>query len=249
MPALPASARRHYLWSSALVERAVREAQTASDVPGVIALHQVTAARQGEVAVGAMLLEQGARVAADVTLRPLAFTTAPDRAAAMLDQARTDLEFNRLVSSLVADAGRAAESVATTVRPRTGYVRYLSPPSCSRCAVLAGRVYRYSQGFQRHPGCDCVMVPTTVANPTFTQDPVDLMERGQVTGLSKADRKAIADGADMGLVVNVRRQSAGLRSSGRVLARRGKPTPEAIYARSTTRDEAIERLLAAGYVR
>ena len=93
------------------------------------------------------------------------------------------------------------------------------------------------------------MVPTTVANPAFVHDPVALMEAGQVTGLSKADRRAIADGADMGRVVNVRRSAAGLRSSGRVLARRGKPTPEAIYARTTTRDEAVQALTAAGYVR
>lgn len=251
MPGFPQSARRHYLWSAALVERALREAHATdfANVPNVVALHQVAAARQGEVAVGAMLAEQGIRSARDVTLSPLAFTTARGRTAGMLEQVRTDLEFDRIVSALVSDAGRSAESVATAARPNVGYVRFLSPPSCARCAILAGRVYRYSQGFQRHPGCDCTMAPTTVANPAFVHDPVALMEAGQVTGLSKADRRAIADGADMGRVVNVRRSAAGLRSSGRVLARRGKPTPEAIYARTTTRDEAVQALTAAGYVR
>ena len=88
------------------------------------------------------------------------------------------------------------------------------------------------------------MVPTTVANDQFTQDPVDLMERGLVTGLSKADRRAIADGADFNQVVNVRQQKAGLRQSGRVLARNGRPTPEGIYAAAASRDDAIQRLTA-----
>ncbi|MEO6509445.1 MAG: hypothetical protein ABIO16_00530, partial [Nocardioides sp.] len=72
---------------------------------------------------------------------------------------------------------------------------------------------------------------------------------GQVTGLSVADRKAIADGADFGQVVDVRRQAAGLGQPGRALSRRGRPTPEAIYASTSSRDEAIQRLTAAGYVR
>src|SRR5690606_23965723 len=33
------------------------------------------------------------------------------------------------------------------------YVRMLTPPSCSRCTVLAGRWYRKNAGFARHPGC------------------------------------------------------------------------------------------------
>lgn len=253
MPALPSSARRHYLWSAGLVERALREAmpfrKRLGDVARVIGLHQTAAAFQAQTAIAAMLAEQDIDEPAQAVLVTASFTTTLERSTAMLEQTRTDYEFQRVVSSLVQDAGRSAESVATTVRPRIGYVRYLSPPSCSRCAVLAGRVYRYSQGFQRHPGCDCTMIPTTVASADFTQDPIDLMERGLVTGLSKADRRAIADGADFNQVVNVRAKKAGLKSSGRVLTRRGRPTPEAIYARTATRDEAIEQLIAAGYVR
>ena len=253
MPTLPRTAHRHYLWSAALVERALREAmplrKNLADVARVVGLHQIAAAVQGQRAVAAMLDEQDIDARPQSVLVTTSFTTTIDRATAMLEQVSTDYEFQRIISSLVADAGRSAESVATTVRPRTGYVRYLSPPSCSRCAVLAGRTYRYSQGFDRHPGCDCIMVPTTVANDQFTQDPVDLMERGLVTGLSKADRRAIADGADFNQVVNVRQQKAGLRQSGRVLARNGRPTPEGIYAVATSREDAIQRLTAAGYIR
>lgn len=247
---LPPSARRHNLWSAALVERATRQVdRDRANAGRIIATHQLVAATQAQAAVGLMLEEQGTAPAPDAVLNALAFTTTLDRSGAMLDTAKTDLEFFRIVGSLVSDAGRAAEQASVAVRPRVGYVRYLSPPSCSRCAVLAGRVYRYSQSFQRHPGCDCTMIPTTVANPDFVHDPVDLMERGLVTGLSKADQKAITDGADFGLVVNVRRQASGLSAPGRVLSRRGKPTPEGIYAAATSRDDAIERLIAAGYVR
>ena len=216
---------------------------------GVVLTHQATAAFQAQPAVTEMLAQQSIDEAAEALLNSMAFTTTADTFAAMIEQAATDFEFDRLVASLVQDAGRAAESVATTVTPNVGFVRYLSPPSCSRCAVLAGRVYRYSDGFLRHPNCDCIMIPTTVANPAFHPDPVDLLERGQVTGLSKADRQAIADGADFSQVVNVRLRAAGLNQPGRVLIRAGRPTPEGIYAVATSRDDAIERLIAAGYVR
>jgi hypothetical protein len=128
-------------------------------------------------------------------------------------------------------------------------VRYLSPPSCSRCAVLAGRVYRYSDGFLRHPRCDCTMIPTSIANPAFTHDPVDLARRGLVTGMSKADMRAVDDGADFGRVVNVRLKTAGLGTPGRVLSRAGRPTPEAIYRSAASREDAIQALISAGYVR
>lgn len=59
-----------------------------------------------------------------------------------------------IVRTQVADAGRVADQVALVARPAaSGYVRLLVQPSCSRCAILAGRWYRYSAGFQRHPRC------------------------------------------------------------------------------------------------
>lgn len=194
-----------------------------------------------------MLAEQDIEAAADALLNSLAFTTEVDNMLAMIKLAG-DQGFDRLVESLVQDAGRAAESVATSVRPNIWHVRYLSPPSCGRCAVLAGRVYKYSEGFKRHPNCDCTMIPTTLANPAFIHDPDALVRDGQVTGLSKADLRALTDGADLGQVVNVRLRKAGLRESGRVLARRGRLTPEGIYASTNTREEAVAALKAAGYL-
>src|SRR5690606_8988113 len=122
-------------------------------------------------------------------------------------------------------------------------------PSCSRCAVLAGRVYRYSTGFQRHPGCDCVMVPVTFASSDLTYDPLELARRGQIVGLSKADLQALEDGADFGRIVNARHRKAGLMQSGQALTRGGRPTPAGIYASATSREDALARLAAAGYIR
>lgn len=251
---VPTSARRHYRWSERLAVRAVREARKqrpkgAAAVASVVALHQVTAARQTPTAIDSMLSEQAIETAADALLNSLAFVTLPDQVEAMVERVSLDYEFDRIVASLVQDAGRAAEQVAVTVRANIGYVRFLSPPSCSRCAILAGRVYRYSEGFLRHPGCDCIHVPTTVANPAFVHDPVDQARQGLVTGLSKADRKALEDGADMARVVNVKSRRAGLSGPDGALIRAGRPTPAGIYAAATSREDAIERLIAAGYIR
>lgn len=196
-----------------------------------------------------MLSQQDLDVAADALLNSAAFTTSLQSFESMLEQAATDWQFNQLVSSLAQDSGRAAQSVAIAARPNIGHVRHLSPPSCSRCAVLAGRVYRYSTGFQRHPGCDCTMTPTTLANDALAADPSALMEQGLVTGLSRADQQAIRDGADFGQVVNVRLKKAGLTESGRTLSRRGRPTPEAIYRQAgADREEALALLQRAGYL-
>lgn len=216
----------------------------------VLARAQIRQASVATEAVDLMLLEQELDAAADALLNSPGFTTSVDAFEQMVDQVSVDAEFERLVASLVQDAGRAAQSVATAARTRTVHVRYLSPPSCARCAVLAGRIYRWSEGFLRHPGCDCVMIPTTVANDQLVQDPVELAREGLVTGLSKADRRAILeDGAKFGQVVNVRLRSSGLKEPGRVLYRRGRMTPEAIYrAAGADRDAALALLVQNGYL-
>jgi hypothetical protein len=114
--------------------------------------------------------------------------------------------------TLVADAGRQATGVGIATRPNTGYVRQVNPPSCSRCAMLAGRWYRYSDGFSRHPRCDCQMIPSSedVAGD-FTTDPKALVDRGLVTDLTPAETQALDLGADLNQVVNARRGSSGLR--------------------------------------
>lgn len=137
---------------------------------------------------------------------------------------------DRIVTTQVADAGRAAESVAMVSRPGiTGYVRMVSTPCCSRCAVLAGRHYRWNAGFHRHPQCDCRHIPASedVAGD-LTTDPRKLIEAGQVRDLSAADRKAIVeDGADPAQVINAHR---GM-STAQVYGRSVKVTSEGTTAR------------------
>lgn len=249
----PPSASRHYATSALLAARAASEARKVKPqgllaVARVVKTHQMTQAVLSERAVAEMLLEQEIDAQAEATLNSLAFTTDMQTLEAMVN-ATADAEFERLMESITQDAGRSAESVAIALMPDIYHVRYVTPPCCGRCAVLAGRVYRWSEGFKRHPNCSCVMAPTTVAAP-FAQSPDQLFDAGQIRGLSKADAKAIRHGADVGQVVNVRKRAAGLNESGRALARAGRPTPEGIYRLAgTDRNKAVELLGQYGYVR
>ena len=218
-------------WSAALIShgRSVRRATPQASGRAVIRSRDIATRslqrRQSQTALSpSMLAEQGI----DERRRGAAqhagsFTTSlTGRSAGMLEQVNADYEFDRLVASLGQDAGRAAESSChRRCGPRSATSGISSPPSCSPLRGPRGRVYRYSEGFQRHPRCDCTMIPTDARQPGFTHDPVELMRQGLVTGLSKADQKAIDDGADLNQVVNVRARRPGCSTAGRVLARRG----------------------------
>ena len=142
----------------------------------------------------------------------------------------------------VADAGRTAAGLDTFARPRVGYVRMLNPPSCSRCSVLAGRFYRNNEGFQRHPRCDCVHVPTTrteaASSEGLVHDPYayfeSLSESAQDKTFGKAQAQAIRDGADLFQVVNARRgmSYAGVSADG---SRRGQKVASDFTREGTTR--------------
>ncbi len=153
------------------------------------------------------------------------------------------------------DAGRGADQAGIAAQPlMTGYVRYLVLPSCSRCVALAGRWYRWSAGFQRHPRCDCLHVPTAaVSDPAKdagnpASDPAAAVASGLVTGLSQDDMQAIADGADLGRVVNAK--STGLRVAGDGARRRGRRlTTDECYERANgDREQALELLRKNGYI-
>lgn len=133
-------------------------------------------------------------------------------------------ELGMIVGTQVADAGRVADAVATVARPAaTGYVRVLSPPSCGRCAVLAGRVYRSNADFLRHPRCDCTSAPAVGgAADAVRTDPKAYFESlsgaEQDRYFTSAGARAIREGADVGQVVNARRGASGLSSAGRLTA-------------------------------
>jgi hypothetical protein len=75
-------------------------------------------------------------------------------------RARSTLD--TVVQTEVADAARETINTGMCLDDRiTGYERLVTMPACDLCIVLAGRTYRYSEGFQRHPKCSgCVHVPT-----------------------------------------------------------------------------------------
>lgn len=159
----------------------------------------------------------------------------------------------------VADAGRAADGVALTVRPQlSGYVRMVVGGTCARCLILAGRFYRWNAGFRRHPRCDCRHIPapedaagdlTTDPKAAFEAMPAEEQER--VFG--RAGAEAIRDGADMAKVVNARRgmQVAGGRLfTTEAAGRRPRLMPEQAYREANgNRDEAIRLLRLHGYIR
>jgi hypothetical protein len=125
-----------------------------------------------------------------------------------------------IVRTQVADAGRVADQVAMTARRGTsGYVRMVVGATCSRCIVLAGKFYRWNAGFQRHPNCDCVHIPSREAiagditlDPRKTFDAMSPAEQDKV--FTKDGAESIRLGADPAQVVNARRGANGLTPAG-----------------------------------
>lgn len=122
----------------------------------------------------------------------------------------------RYVSTEVSDAGRLAVQVAAVTEPAiTGYERIVHLPACGRCVQLAGRLYRRSDGFLRHPRCDCSMKPVTAEQwrtARLENHPRALFERmtraQQDKSFGQGDAAAIRAGADVSRVVNTRRRGA-----------------------------------------
>lgn len=249
------AASSHYRQQQRITALGVAQAQRISGrgsltVARLVTAYQLASITLADESTGAALDEQGIDSTAMGAIIPTSLVTEPAATAKMLDKAATAKAFDLLVGSLIRDAGHTGASVATVTRPAaTGHVRSLNAPSCARCAVLAGRIYRYSQGFQRHPGCDCIMTATNDrAGRELVTDPMQAFRDGQIRDLSKADAAAIEDGAGISQVVNVRRKEAGVTLGSSVLERAGRPTPFGIYRVASDRDEAISLLRRFGYV-
>lgn len=150
---------------------------------------------------------------------------------------------------------------------KVGYIRMLTPPSCSRCVVLAGRWYRWNKGFERHPMCDCEHIPAVEAIAgDVTVDPdayfASLSRADQDIYFGKANAEAIRSGADIGRVVNAQREGAMFTAddgrrytrAGGARRRRGdpavlRPTVWQIYKDSRgSREAAVQMLTEFGYL-
>jgi hypothetical protein len=167
--------------------------------------------------------------------------------------------------TILSDTARSAESAGVTTSRSAGYVRMLTPPSCSRCAILAGRFYRWNAGFLRHPGCDCKHIPVSESMAgDLSVDPYayfhSLDPAAQDRIFTNAGAAAIRDGADMSQVVNARsgmtanKKFTTTGTTGRGNASLGlkrgqrRMMPESIYEQAKNRDEAIELLTTHGYI-
>lgn len=202
------AASNHYRAQQRLTAAGLRDARRSAEglaVAAVVGRYQVAAATLATGAVPAALAAQQIPDQPVATVAPIAFMSGAE-VAQMLASTATQHAFDRLVATLINDAGRQASAVSTIIRPNlTGYVRYLNLPSCARCAILAGRFYRWSTGFLRHPLCDCVMLPSTQEiGKSLVFDANQAFRDGQIRGLSKADTTALEHGANMSQVVNAR---------------------------------------------
>ncbi|WP_066038665.1 VG15 protein [Herbiconiux solani] len=169
------------------------------------------------------------------------------------------------VLDAVRSANRQAVAADITARPKVqGWVRMLNPPSCKFCIMLAGKWFRWNQGFQAHRDCDCRHIPSSESMAgDFTTDPYAMFhgmpEAEQNRLFGKNDAQAIRDGADMYRVVNVR--SRGLsdaalkRTPGRNRGWQSRKwdspadmTIDDIYLSARTRDEAIELMGKNGFI-
>lgn len=149
----------------------------------------------------------------------------------------------RIAVTTVQDTARVATGVAqANDRTVTGYVRMLTPPSCSRCVVLAGKFYATNAGFERHPLCDCVHIPAVEYLPDVATDPQryfdSLPEAEQNATFTRTGAQAIRDGADVAQVVNARR--------GMSKAASGRRTTERVFGRDVylTREGVTKRGVA-----
>lgn len=118
---------------------------------------------------------------------------------------------------VLSDTKRSSEQLGMYTRHVGGYIRVLSPPSCSRCVVLAGKWFRKNQGFSRHyPTCDCYHIPASEAvgsdltiNPDAYYHSLDDAGKLKLAG-SQANFQALEDGADLAQIVNAYRQTSGM---------------------------------------
>lgn len=252
-----ASAREHYrrqqnIQREGLMRARARRFGPLAALVAAVSASQAAAATDARGAVGAMLTEQNIDADPDVEVNPRALAeTANDGRTleGLMAYAQTvevsAAAFTMIVGTQVRDAARQSASLEIFARPKvSGYVRMLVPPSCSRCAVLAGRVYARNTGFQRHPSCDCRHIPTTEDTAgDLTTDPdayfdslptaaelserypdLTVKQRREMDLVSQEDvftvhgARAIRDGANIGQVVNAR---AGMSTAQEPLRGRG----------------------------
>lgn len=145
------------------------------------------------------------------------------------------------VQTSISDTSRSAKSTMMGSFG-TGWVRVLTPPSCARCIVLAGKYSHYAADFPRHPGCDCTQMPYDfdTEHPDFkslfsdSNDYASALTPAEQDRLfGKASAQAIREGADVNQVVNARR---GMTTTVDKFGHRVRATTEGLSIRGRASD-------------
>lgn len=179
-----------------------------------------------------------------------------------------------LVSFAVVDAAAHAHDVQVVATENT-YSVFSEPGTyCQRCAVLVGKHYRPGTHVKRHPGCNGTMEAHSERAP-YELEPATA---DRVKDLTKGQRAAIDEGADLNQVINAKRKGAvsGIYTSegttrrgyahSAIRARHGafaeakkvnarytsttvgRLSPEAIYAIAKDRTDMVRLLRIYGYI-
>lgn len=253
--------QRYSIVGIAAARRSWRLGSPAGLLPALTVL-QGLAARDGAAGIGAMLAEQNIDAPEEnpVNTQILAGVASDGRPlASLLEMAVTEAALSLMAATQIADAGRVAAGLSIAARPHVGWTRMVNSPCCPRCALLAGKFYRWNTGFQRHPNCHCTHIPTQedVVGDVRT-DPKALFDGGHVTGVTKAEQAALDAGGDFSRIFNARRgryvDEAGHRLTRDSTTRRGtgikvRPTPEQIYrSAGDNQAAALRSLKKFGYL-
>ena len=168
-----------------------------------------------------------------------------------------------IARSVLQDTYRDVAAVDVTCTEDAQWVYAPNMPCCKRCAALAGRVYAWDTEFVRHPGCDCQRRKFVGDPPGDVLSAADLVDRGLVTGLTRGESEALAEGADVNRVLNATRPrprvQAAVRDRNRAARaeyehqvaggdRRSVLTPTVIHRHARSREEAVWLLRANGYI-
>lgn len=218
--------------------------QAGAEIVDAVVAGQLSVADAAQAYIAAQMAAQGGEALAEAALTAAAFSgIAPDggpletllflpaigvrrRLAAGLAPEEAMLggltDMAMYASTAITDSARSADQVGMAAnRSCVAYVRIVQLPACARCIILSGRMYTYSEGFLRHPRCDCQTIPLrerewpSVPTPQQLFDRMPTAEQRRVFG--DAGARAIRAGADASQVVNARRGMSTAHMFGRDL--------------------------------
>lgn len=162
-----------------------------------------------------------------------------------------------MLLTVMADTQRGIVGADILQRPSlAGYTRMVNPGACSRCVILAGKWFRWNEGFLRHPNCYCIHVPAVNSKAAVAEgyiaDPYEyfhsLSEREQERVFGRSEARAIRDGADIYRVENIRLRGLATAKGNLRYGTPSRMTVDDIYRTAGHRRNAIAMLEREGYI-